>query len=219
MRSAAGGDEGPFYLASQSDTPSVASNVITFSSLDLGTPDDGRLIWACYGGNLEGTLSRFEVSMSIAGVPATLLRAEVSDNNDQLVGIWVASVPTGSTGNVVLTWTNPARTPTASAISLYAGVGFSATPTDTAAENRGSPLNLGLSSVTAGGVNLCIYGNDGATTPNGTLSTQFNTIVSTTNDVLSGYDYPTTVLLDEITVTHLSGTASAVAVAAAIPPI
>jgi len=87
------------FTASAANTS--ASSSYTFSSLSLGQADSSRrIIVALAGQNAARTVT----SLTVAGVAATRI---IGDNpiapNGPTVQLWIANVPTGTTGNVVVT--------------------------------------------------------------------------------------------------------------------
>ena len=87
------------------DIYSSASNLstYTFASCDLGTPSAGRQIVVSTYGPRATAGSRTVSTMTINGVTATFAGRQQTLN---LNGheIWYASVPSGATGDIVITW-------------------------------------------------------------------------------------------------------------------
>lgn len=80
------------------------STAYTFSSQSLGSADINRWIVVCASGtrNAARTLS----SLTIGGVSATKIVQAESSTLYFHTSIWVAQVPTGTTGDIVITWDN-----------------------------------------------------------------------------------------------------------------
>lgn len=105
----ASGFGSPFYLGSYDDTSNAS--VYTFSSKELGGATSDRKIYCMIG---TGAGTPVLTSCVIGGVTAELVRQQTSTSGMLCV---VAEVPTGNTGNIVITFTT---TMSRCAISLYA---------------------------------------------------------------------------------------------------
>lgn len=102
----------------------------TFSSFSLGAEAIDRYILVCSMGNKSGNTS-FS-SMTIAGETATLA---LSGNPDPLYAIGYALVPTGTTGDIVVTYTGDAAINTGIGVWSISGEGtVSNTDTDFGAD-------------------------------------------------------------------------------------
>jgi hypothetical protein len=142
-----------------SDSTGVDGTVKTFSSMALGTADASREIFVFVTGMNAGV----DVSsMTVAGISATKIIADGGGVNAG-VELWRASVPTGTTGDVVVTYdSSSARC----GVSLYAGydIATTATATDTSNADPG----VGSINVPAGGVAIAamtqVSGDPGGTT-------------------------------------------------------
>lgn len=79
----------------------------TFSGVSLGAADVNRKIAVTIGGHRAAS-GRTIVSCTIGGVSAVELVfvAAVAGSNTVLQSVWIASVPTGTTGNIVVTFSN-----------------------------------------------------------------------------------------------------------------
>ncbi len=115
----------------------------TFSAQALGTAASDRYI--LIGAVARATASRTLDSVTVGGVSATaIVNHEASSSNS---GLWLAAVPTGTTGDVVLTF---------SAGMLRAGIavwrldGIDTTPTDTDS-SAADPATANIT-ISAGGV-------------------------------------------------------------------
>jgi hypothetical protein len=91
----------PTFEASYSITSDVTT--YTFASADLGTPDADRYIVVGTGGPRSSAGARTVSSMTINGVSATFAGRQHTINNNGNE-IWYAPVPTGATGDIVVTW-------------------------------------------------------------------------------------------------------------------
>ncbi len=95
-----------------SDTQVAVQSAFTFSAQSLGTAAPNRQIVVCFSGR-DGT--RTGSSLTIQGVAASLVVRQ--QNAGGTSEIWSAFVPTGTTGDIVVTWSgNQART----GIGVYA---------------------------------------------------------------------------------------------------
>src|SRR3990167_4649552 len=113
----------------QSNSSTADSTAYTFSDESLGAAAADRYIIACVHGRV-GT-SRTLSSVTIGGVTATLsknISVNTESTNYSVVAIAIAAVPTGATGDVVVTFSGGMSR---CGIALYRIVGLlSATPTD-----------------------------------------------------------------------------------------
>ena len=95
----------------------------TFSGVAFSTAAADRRVVVGVSGS-TGTAS--VASMTIGGVSAALLKAQAA--GDLTAELWQAAVPTGATGDIVVTWSaGQLRT----GIGVWAAYGASATPHDT----------------------------------------------------------------------------------------
>jgi hypothetical protein len=85
------------------NTPTVSGNDNTFSTVDFGAAHSTRKIYCVY--NTRATTGRTISSATIGGVAATIHVQQVRTavGADQMVGIFSADVPTGTSGDVVVT--------------------------------------------------------------------------------------------------------------------
>ena len=116
----------------QSNSDAAGGTSWTFSSESLGAASADRSILVCFGSRKVGTASYAVSSVTVGGVSATeIISAVASSTNSTIASIWRADVPTGTTGDVVVTVdTSSIR----AAIALYRCTGItssSANATDT----------------------------------------------------------------------------------------
>jgi hypothetical protein len=140
----AGGGGTQFAYITSSEI-SVAASSFNFGSLSLGLADPDRLIVvsACY--DSSGT-SVAPTSLTVGGVSATKLIQLVGVGSGS--SIWVAAVPTGTTGNVTFT---SGGTESGCAVSIYRLVGYQSAAYATATSSTGNPCSTTIN-VFAGGV-------------------------------------------------------------------
>lgn len=86
----------------------VDRTTYTFSGLSFGATDAARRIVVGVSGTIGGSTSRSVSSVTIGGVSATKLSQAIStDGGNTTEGsLWLATVPSGTTGDVVVTWNN-----------------------------------------------------------------------------------------------------------------
>lgn len=109
----------------------------TFSSQTLGTAAANRKIIICVAGN--GGNAGAVSSLTVGGISATNVIA-VSDGGTVQSEIWVADVPTGTTGDVVVTFsTAKARC----GIGVYRAIGSQSTANATASSTA-DPMSASL---------------------------------------------------------------------------
>jgi hypothetical protein len=138
---------------------SLSSNTIansyTFSAVPLGNPSNLRKIIVTIAYDDATTTSAVVNSFTIAGVAATLLRRR--DDGSLDTAIYIAEIPTGDTGNIVINLSANTR---GFFISVYEVTGnVSLTPKDTdGAESNGGTLGYNLTGTKVGfsiAVSLC----------------------------------------------------------------
>lgn len=118
------------FLQTAADTASAIT--YTFSSQNFGTASGDRLLVCAF--SAKGGTSTALTSLTIGGVTASLVASAAGATvDDNIVALYVAAVPTGTSGSVVATLngTNAAR----AHIALWAITGANATPHDTDSKN------------------------------------------------------------------------------------
>jgi hypothetical protein len=187
----------------------------TFSAVNFGAAAAGRYIICCvYGQSATGTIS----SVSIGGVAAT--QATSVKANDDALSIYIAAVPTGTSGDVVVTWT-AAMGDCGVATYSTSGVG-STTATDqgTSSTASGTTGQTNLT-INAGGIGVAISKNrHGATTCSWSqLTEDYDNQDGNTNDI-SGASKAFSELQDEVEVKATWADTSIITFAAAsFPPV
>lgn len=92
----------------------------TFSSQNLGAADPNRWIVVCVGGTTN--TARSISSVTVGGVSATKIAQAEGSTVYRHISIWVAPVPTGTTGDIVVTWSGSLARCGYSAYRLITGV-------------------------------------------------------------------------------------------------
>lgn len=130
----------------------------TYSSVGLGTARGDRRIILTVGYVSSGLLS----GVTINGQSATkCVEAENGGHSE----IWIASVPSGTSGSVVLTFSDDTNY---SAIAVYSAKGLvSATPADTDTDDVGT-TNLSLDIAARGILVATAYANSGGSSGSAT---------------------------------------------------
>lgn len=101
----------------------------TFAATNLGAASGGRFIIAAIGARATGSTALTVSSVTIGGVTATqIVQAENSPTNANLAAIYMAAVPIGTTGDVVVTLS---RAAVRCSIDLWSATGISTTAHDT----------------------------------------------------------------------------------------
>lgn len=90
------------YGGHAEQNPNTPTTTYTFPAVALGTPAATRRIALAVSG--ISTVSQHISSVSIGGVAATARQAEAADGQ-QYLEFWSATVPAGTTGDVVVTFT------------------------------------------------------------------------------------------------------------------
>lgn len=146
----------------------VGGTTITYSALSFGVADVNRVIVVQICNRATATGATV-ASVTIGGISATQVSGALADTGGAglfATDIWQATVPTGTSGNVVVTYTNSS---TRSAVDLYRIV--TATKTATAAvsaQNAATAAGLTSPSITVpvGGVAISMFGSRGPGTAN-----------------------------------------------------
>jgi len=115
---------------SQQDVTSPSSPT-TFTSLDFGDENSERsIVIAIASRDARVT------GVTIGGITATQMYEGIEDTGYVIPEFWVASVPTGTSGNVVVSYTD---TPDWMSISSYICYSLDTTPYDTASDSNATP--------------------------------------------------------------------------------
>lgn len=101
----------------------VDRTTYTFASQPLGTADTNRRMFAMVIAESNAFVGQ-PSSVTIAGVSATLLRTQNDAFGTCTISLWTAVVPTGTTGDVVVTHSNSRRS---CCVALYRAIGAAAT--------------------------------------------------------------------------------------------
>lgn len=129
-----------------------ASATVTFSARSLGTASSDRLIVVGASG---GNSTEEPTALTVQAISAT--KAVGTNDADQSgAGIWVASVPTGTTGDIVITY--PTKPPNAG-IVVWAMTGANSTASSTATDITATASALSASltiNASGGAVGYCV---------------------------------------------------------------
>lgn len=163
-------------------------------SVNFGTAASSRIIVGCFSTIILGTVAPSgNATATIAGIAAPNL-VQSSTINGRVTAMFAAVVPTGTSGNIVVTLAGSDKFSTQAGIGVWAIYnGVSATPVETHADSfpvTGSSLNLSLTSSSAGaGIGFACIGSTG-TSPSWAwtgLTENFDTGV--VNAQISGADF------------------------------
>ena len=135
----------------------------TFSTKSFGAADANRQIIVSIAG-FHSADARSISTVTIGGVSATINVQETHTiSGSRQSGIAIANVPTGTTGNVVVTWDN---TMTSCAIVVYRTVGASTTAHDTATDpGAASGVVTGTLDIPSGGIAVAVVAWKGSASP------------------------------------------------------
>lgn len=174
----AGGITGFSFLGNQEIAATAATQ--TFTGMNFGTANASRWLIACFS---EGTANRTFTSVTIGGVAAT----EIADSHNagststRPTSIWIANVPTGASGSVVvvMSGTNSAT------LALYGCISPTGLTVQGKSEQDGTSNTISIAT-TAGGLLLGILGG-------GATAVTFGGAIDTTDVsgvlVATGYRY------------------------------
>lgn len=133
------------FALTASPIETVDGTTTTFSAQDFGPAGSSRIMVAAFG---EGPVTSAPAitSVTIGGVAATLINGVLSTS--ERVAIYAAAVPTGTSGDVVIVWTQSCD---AVGLNLYSMIGYSITPTDSGTSTTAGGGTFDLD-IAAGGV-------------------------------------------------------------------
>lgn len=172
------------YLQLTKDATDLST--YTFSSVNFSTAStDRRIIVAISGRTQDGTSSGNVISsVTIGGVSATI--AVQAQNSGNVQGIAIALVPTGTSGDVVVVFS---ETMTNADIATYRTTGIGSNVATSIGTSTANPLTANIN-VVAGGVALALAkSDDGATTATWAgLTERYDEGDANTNDISGASD-------------------------------
>lgn len=126
------------YQSNNNDTTNTTAYTFTGQSLGAAAGDRDIVVAIGARNNATGVVS----SVTIGGVSATLLKA-IDDTNagSDLVELWIAAVPTGTTGDIVVNFTG---TMLRCAIIVWSMTGASSITPSATASDSGTIANGGV---------------------------------------------------------------------------
>jgi hypothetical protein len=113
------------------------STSYTFSSMGIGTADADRKVLAVFA--TFDTATIVVSSVTIGGVSASLVASNVFSDTERGIYVYEASVPTGTTADVVVNFT---ATQITVACATYSAIGLSMTPDNTDSDEGSSSSSL-----------------------------------------------------------------------------
>lgn len=145
------------YLQLTKDT--ADNSTYTFSAVNFGTASsDRKIIVAVSGRTLDGSSSGNVItSVTIGGVSATISVQAQNSGNTQ--GIAIAAVPTGTSGDVVVVFS---ETMTNADIATYSTTGISSNVAFSTGTSTANPLTANID-VPAGGIAVALAKSDDGT--------------------------------------------------------
>ena len=179
----AGGNEFDFIGFNFSSTDATS---YTFSSEAIGSPAENRVIALCIGSRSANSTT--VSSITIGGVSATKqVEYRNLSNGTTLANIWTAEVPTGSTADIVVTFSGPVYR---CGVGIYRIVGIqSQVPySSNGATANNVSIDMNTPDAEAAVIAMCTTNADGSTTWTGlTEDCDFimdgNRIMSTASDL------------------------------------
>ena len=116
---------------------SAATDIYTFSSQNFGTADSTRII--IVGASGRGGTSPEIINVTVAGINTTqVVKTELSSNS---IGMYQLALPTGTTGDVVVTWDEAL---VRAGIGVWALYDSNGTVRDTDSDINADPIQLTL---------------------------------------------------------------------------
>lgn len=140
------------FLQSAGDGTDLST--YTFSTQNLGSASSDRKIICTVNGRSSDGGARTITSVTIGGVAATEVRDDTSNGN--VCGIFIASVPTGATGDVEVVFSN---TMGDCNIHLYHTTGVGSNTANDSGTSTANPLTYDLD-IEAGGIAVAIASSD-----------------------------------------------------------
>ena len=210
---------------SNTDTASVVGFITntsyTFSALSLGDADTDRSIYiAVIGGGPEAGVPPIS-GLSVSGVSADLVttnRIQGASSYSVQTDIWRASLPTGATGDVVVSFSGGNKYGVT--VSVYRVLGASNTLFDSAADQvtSSADINLSVNTPADGAVIACAISQNSTGPVFSGVTSDITADVYTNEWSFAGSTFPTTILSPQ-TITFSATTAAAkVGVAIALQP-
>lgn len=134
---------------------STAQTTYTFSSQSLGTADPFRYIIVNVTG-ASASAGRTISTVTVGGISGNILVQDAPGASSRVSGIAIAAVPTGTTGDVVVTFSTGGVD--RAGIGLYRATGISATPYHTNSNDTTSAASLSTTINTiSGGVLIACF--------------------------------------------------------------
>ena len=159
------------------------ANTFTFSGKALGVAWSNRKIVVAVSGEETGA-ARTISSVTVGGVSATVVVSANAGGNTNLAALYVATVPTGTTGDIVVTWSGGVNT---CAVDVYRLINSKST-----ANATGTDTTVGASEeetasiyVPGGGVAIAAWTTDSSA---GTRTTTWTNITEQTDREIDGGD-------------------------------
>lgn len=166
----------------------VDRTVYTFSSQALGTAAANRQIVVVTCSANEGAGARTVSSLTVAGQSASSIITQAgTGGNTPHIALLIATVTSGTTGDVVVTWSGATLR---CGIGVYAVYGAASVASDTAsAEGSGTPTLALTTTVQAGGVLIGGYmgaGNNVGTVTWANLTEKYDEVIEGNGGLQSG---------------------------------
>lgn len=159
----------------------IAALSYTFSSVDFGAADANRVVYVMVGHD-RGATGLTPDSVTIGGVPATQVGTSLtsSGNGQTTLSLWKASVPSGTTGSVVVDMASASLNRTYFGIAVWRAIGLS-DKTQVQDENANSTTLVGDVNTASGDFILAAAHN-----ANGTISNEVGITERYNLDVKTG---------------------------------
>lgn len=166
------------YAYLQSAQSGTDLSTYTFAAQNLGSAASDRFIACTINGRSNDGGARTITSVTIGGVTAT--QACLANNSGSHCAIFSAAVPSGATGDVVVTWSSTMGDCTIALHSHYGA--FSTTPTSAVTDTT-TPLSQSIN-VAAGGFAVGISTSDSgsATATWAGITEKFDDATASSND-------------------------------------
>jgi len=139
------------FVERQTDLAHASSADLTFTGADLGAADTNRqIVLAVSGFSPPGTTLPVVTGVTIAGVTATLIVGGYDDGAaEPFAEIWAASVPTGTSGNIVFSFNATVARLNCDIYRMIKSAGTTANDT-ASADGFGATLDLSVNTTVDG---------------------------------------------------------------------
>ena len=170
----AGGNSPATVTFTDSSVDATDATIYTFSAQSLGTAAGNRKTVVAAYGSIGSTSV---LALVVNGVSASLAASAAFSTGT--IELWEAAVPTGTSGDIVVTWLGAQSR---CGIGVWAVYGGNATPFDTAVDiSGGDPMGLQINVDTGGVLIAAAFNSNGSTFTWGGIDEDYDEAVEGAN--------------------------------------